>query len=114
MASGHRGSLFITLFLVILAVLLLAMAAGCGEPSAQQLGERMGEMERRGAELRPTLEAARSLAECDDVVEAAKERAASFDYTLLAADGRSELYRLYGDGLKFLDDLEDDLDKCAG
>ena len=92
-------------------------AIGSG-PSALDLAERQQEYEERVEAMRPRIGGAEGKGTCDRVLARVRQREAVLDNALFIAivnsDGElnREVYDLWGDKLKLLDDLERDLKTC--
>ena len=87
-------------------------------PSALDLAERQQEYEQRVEALRPWIGGAEGKGTCDRVLAQARQREDVLDNALFIAivnsDGKvgREIYDLWGDKLKLLDELERDLKTC--
>ena len=87
-------------------------------PSALDLAERQQEYQERLEALRPWIGGAEGKGTCDRVLARVRQRESVLDNALFIAivnsDGEvnREIYDLWGDKLKLLDELERDLKTC--
>ena len=89
-----------------------------GNPSALDVAEGQAEFTRRLKELTPFILGAQGKGTCGRMLKRMEEREAVLDNALLLADVNSdgdsnrEVYKLLGEKLKILDDLEEESKAC--